>query len=91
MKYRISYTVTEEYNTEKEAATAYNELSNKYKDLKTEFIPTPKDELIEFLDNNPAEETKQPKKLNKFQQELIWLADLEAEQIYNDQHNSFHL
>jgi hypothetical protein len=55
--------------------------------------PTHK-EFLEFLDNNPAtpepkEETKQ--ELTKREKELIWLADFEAEQRYNDINNSFHL
>jgi hypothetical protein len=52
--------------------------------------PTHK-EFMSFLDNNPPNTTPEPKELTKIQKELIWLADFEAEQRYNDINNSFHL
>jgi len=92
MIYTVSHTVTKEFNNPQEAAKYYAELQKQsIKGIKTEFVPVKQDEFIEFLDNNPANETKQPKRLTKFQQELIWLADMEAEQRYEHEQNLFHL
>ena len=48
-------------------------------------------DFMNFLDDNPQNEVQEPKELTKREKELIWLADFEAEQRYNDQNNSFHL
>lgn len=48
-------------------------------------------DFMNFLDDNPPTQTPEPKELTKREKELIWLADFEAEQRYNDQNNSFYL
>ena len=50
-----------------------------------------KDSLIEFLDNNPPEATKEAPILTQKEQELVWQADWDAEQRRQNQLNTSHL
>lgn len=56
-----------------------------------EIIKGKKDSLIEFLDNNPATETAPPKQSYTKEQEIEWLADLEAHKRIEEAEFSLHL
>ena len=87
MKYQVTYTITETFDTKEAAAKAakqYKKYPEIYQDLKAST-----DEFLDFLYNNPPNEIQETTEPTE-EQKIAWQADLDAENRKIQEDNLFY-